>query len=255
MSIYVFLWKNTKVDLQYLHLKIADKLVEQVGTNCKEKYFKFVGHVLDDKFTWGGHVEHICKKLASANYAINSSKHFLPLKVRRNLYYSMFDSHLNFGNLLWGSAENKLLKRIEILQKKCIRNVGLKNFRAHTEPIFKELEILKFTDKLSYCRSVFMHHYKNNKLPISFSGIFTDITNSDNLQTRHNDYNFVNNPAVKSYLEKFPYKQIVSTWNNLNIDLKATAEGDEFKQMLKESYLSSYSCDTQCLGPCYSCNH
>ena len=76
----------------------------------------------------------------------------------------MFDSHLNFWNLLWGSAENKLLKRVEILQKKCIRNVGLKNFRAHTEPIFKQLEILKFTDKLLYCRSVFMHRFKNDKL-------------------------------------------------------------------------------------------
>ena len=167
----------------------------------------------------------------------------------------MFDSHLNFWNLLWGSAENKLLKRVEILQKKCIRNVGLKNFRAHTEPIFKQLEILKFTDKLSYCRSVFMHQFKNDKLPISFSGIFTDIINSDNLQTRHNDYNCVNTPALKSYLERFPYKQIVSTWNNLNIDLKATAEGYEFRQMLKDMYLSSYRCDTQCLGPCYSCNH
>ena len=81
------------------------------------------------------------KKLASANFAIDSSKHFLPLKVRRNLYYSMFDSHLNFRNLL---------KRLEILQKNCIRNVSMEIFRAHTETIFKELEILKFTDKLSY---------------------------------------------------------------------------------------------------------
>ena len=100
-----------------------------------------------------------------------------------------------------------------------------------------------------------MHQLKNDKLPISFSGIFTDKTNSDNPQTRHNDYNFVNTPALKSYLERFPYKQIVSTWNNLNIDLKATAEGYEFRQMLKDMYLSSYRCDTQCLGPCYSCNH
>ena len=148
-----------------------------------------------------------------------------------------------------------MLKRIEILQKKCIRNAGLKNFRAHTEPIFKELEILKFTDKLSFCRSVFMHKYKNDKLPISFSGIFTDIICSDSLQTRHNDYNFVNNPAVKFYLERFPYKLIVTTWNNLNIDLKATAEEFDFRQMLKDMYLSSYSCDTYCLGPCYSCNN
>ena len=130
-----------------------------------------------------------------------------------------------------------------------------KNFRAHTEPIFTQLEILKFTDKLSYCRSVFMHQFKNDKLPISFSGIFTDIINVDNLQTRHNDYNFVNTLALKFYLERFPYKRIVSIWNNLNIDLKATAEDDEFGQMLKCMYLSIYSCDTQCLGPCYSCNH
>ena len=109
-----------------------------------------------------------------------------------------------FGNLLWGSAENELLERIEILQKNSIRNVGLENFRAHTEPIFTQLEILKFTDKLSYCRSVFMHQLKNDKLLISFSGIFTDIINSDNLQTRHNDYNFVNTPALKSFLERFP---------------------------------------------------
>ena len=146
------------------------------------------------------------------------------------------------------------MNKIENLQKRCIRNVGLKNFRAHTEPIFKEMEILKFKDKLAYNRSVFMHQYKNNKLPESFSDIFTDVTNTDDLQTRHNDYNFVNKPAIKSYLEKFPYKQILSNWNSLSIDLKSTADEDAFKQMLKEMYLSNYECDSQCLGPCYSCS-
>ena len=88
-----------------------------VGTNCKEKYFKFVGHVLDDKLTWVGHVEHICKKLASANFAINSSKNFLPLHIRKMIYFSLFDSHLNFGNLLWGCADKKLLGGLKICKK------------------------------------------------------------------------------------------------------------------------------------------
>ena len=48
--------KNAQINLQYLNIKIGDKLVEQVGTNCNEKYFKFVGHVLDDKCTWVGHI-------------------------------------------------------------------------------------------------------------------------------------------------------------------------------------------------------
>ena len=44
--------------------------MEQVGNHCDEKYFKFVGHVLDDKLSWQGHVQHICKKLASANFVV-----------------------------------------------------------------------------------------------------------------------------------------------------------------------------------------
>ena len=142
---------------------------------------------------------------------------------------------------MWGSADKRLLTKIENSQKKCIRNIGLKHFRAHTEPIFKQMEILKFTDKLAYSRSVFMHQYKNNKLPISFSGIFQDIINTDELQTRHNDYNFINKPTIKSFLERFSYKQILSNWNFLSIDLKATADEVAFKEMLKEMFLSNYS--------------
>ena len=251
----VFSEKNTKLNLQYLNLKIGDKIIDQVGTDCKEKHFKFVGHVLDDKFTWAGHVEHICKKLASANYAINFTKNFLPPKIRKNLYYSMFDSHLNFGNLLWGCANKKLLGKIEVLQKRCIRNVALKSYRAHTEPIFKKLEILTFSDKLAFCRSVFIHQFRNNKLPISFSGIFTDITHTDELQTRHNDYNYSNPVSYNKYLEHFPYKQMLLNWNSLNIDLKSTADNEEFQQLLKDNYLSNYSYTIECTSSCFSCGN
>ena len=169
-------------------LKIGDTNIEQIGTKCKEKYFKFVGLVLDDRMSWEGHIEHICKKLASANFGINSSKKFLPLKVRKMLYYSLFDSHLNFGNLLWGCAKQKILRKVEILQKKCIRNVAQKSFLAHTEPLFKELEILNFSDRLSYSRAIFMHKYRNRKLPASFVGIFKDAFDTQGPQNRHNSF-------------------------------------------------------------------
>ena len=215
---------------------------------------KSTGHLLN-KFTWQGHVEHIYKKLASANYAVNSSKHFLPLKVRKTLYYSLFDSHLNFGNLLWGCAANKMLDKVENLQKRCVRNVALAKFKAHTEPIYRKLSILKFHDKLSYCRSVFMNQYRNKKLPESFSDIFTDITNTDDVQTRHNDYNYLNKPAIKRNLERFPLKCMITSWNSLDIDIKSTAEQDDFENLLKEKYLSNYSSESQCVGPCYSCDN
>ena len=113
-----------------------------------------------------------------------------------------------------------------------------------------------------WCYISFLRDWQQNSLWAKFlifrqqifSEKFNDITFTDELQTRHNDYNFVNKPACKSYLEKFPYKQVLSNWNSLDIDLKSTADGDTFKEMLKEMYLSKYSCESQCLGPCYSCS-
>ena len=98
-----------------------------------------------------------------------------------------------------------------------------------------------------------MHQFRNNKLPISFSNTFADIISTDILQTRHNGYNYGNIPAEKTYLEKFPYKKIINDWNFLNIDLKSTAEEIEFHQLLKEKYLSTYSCDVECIRPCIRC--
>ena len=247
------IFSDTTSNIGTHNLYIGNQVVEQVGTNCKEKYFKFVGHVLDDKLSWEGHIEHISKKLASANFGINSSKNFLPPQIRKTLYYSLFDSHLNFGNLLWGCARTKFINKIENLQKRCIRNVALKKFKAHTEPLFKELNILKFKDKLSYCRAKFMHQYRHGKLPTSFSGIFTDTIMTDEIQSRHNDYNYLNLPATKKCLENFPLKQIIFNWNSLSLELKSTAEPLEFGCLLKEKYLSLYSSEMDCIGECFSC--
>ena len=46
---------------------------------------------------------------------------------------------------------------------------------------------------------------------------------------------------------------VVANWNHLNVDLKATADYLEFKSLLKENFLSSYSYETDCYGECYSC--
>ena len=120
----------------------------------------------------------------------------------------------------------------------------------HTEPLFKQLGILNFPDKLSYCRSIFMHKYRHGKLPASFPGMFTETTMTDDIQSRHNDYNYQCLPALRRQLENFPLKKIIFNWNALSLDLKATADFSEFTYLLKESYLTRYSSETECLDNC-----
>ena len=44
----LFSGQNKLNDVGDLILQINEKNIEQVGNNCKDKYFKFVGHDLDE---------------------------------------------------------------------------------------------------------------------------------------------------------------------------------------------------------------
>ena len=147
------------------------------------------------------------------------------------------------------------MKKIENLQKKCIRNIALKSFRSHTEPLFKDLNVLKLSERISFNRSIFMHKYRNINLPKSFLDIFTDASNTNlSHYNRHIDYNYDTQPANKRYLENFPLKQIIFNWNSLSLELKSTADPLEFATMLKRYYLSKYKSEMDCSHDCYTCN-
>jgi hypothetical protein len=60
------------------------------------------------------------------------------------------------------------------------------------------------------------------------------------MENRDNDYNFVINAAIRRNLETFPLRQILYNLNALDTELKATADADEFKLLLKNKLASKY---------------
>ena len=103
---------------QSYNLFIGGDLIARIGENCEEKSFKFLGHHLDEQLSWTHHSNHIYKKLVSANVALSRSKGFLPTQILKSIYQSLFESHLHFGSIVWGSAKQNILNKLEIQQKK-----------------------------------------------------------------------------------------------------------------------------------------
>ena len=58
----------------------------------------------------------------------------------------MFDSHLNYGNLVWFRNTNKI--RLTIFQKKVLTIMHFKPRKFRTSPLFLGLNILKSVDKI-----------------------------------------------------------------------------------------------------------
>ena len=95
---------------------------------------------MDEHLNWKSHVENISNKCSKTIGVLNKIKYFLPLTVKLILYNSLILPHLNYGIMIWGYK----CDRINKLQK--IRIVSLSKYNAHTEPIFKRLQLLKVAD-------------------------------------------------------------------------------------------------------------
>ena len=122
-----------------LRLKIAGSNIEFID------HFNFLGITINKHLNWTKHMDILSAKIAKTVGILNTLKHVLPTNILKMIYNSLILCHLNYGILLWGvhhNANDKLHK----LQKKAIRIITSSNFLAHSEPIFKQLHLLKSYD-------------------------------------------------------------------------------------------------------------
>ena len=70
------------------NLMIGNENIQRIGSNCKDKYFKFVGIRFDEFLNWESQIEHVCKKVSSAIFALRSVKNILLLNISKVVYNS-----------------------------------------------------------------------------------------------------------------------------------------------------------------------
>ena len=105
---------------------------------------------------------------------ISRCSFFLPKSSLRMLYCSLIYPY--FYYCIWASTYKTNLCRLVILQKRIIRiiiNTGKSHFNAHTDPIFKDLGILKYNDIHLFQLGQFMYSCKNSFLPPKFNRKFS----------------------------------------------------------------------------------
>ena len=107
-------------------------------------------------------------------------------------------------------------KKIYNMQKKIVQIINNKSYRSHTDPLFKKCQLLKLEDLYTLQVALFMHDYKYDRLPPSFTDIFQKSTF---LHGRHAN-NFPRYRPRTLFTSNLPRHNFPKTWNDLNPDLK-----------------------------------
>ena len=93
---------------------------------------------------WNSHVQKIANKISRTLGVMNRLKPYMPISAMKLMYDSLILSHLQFGITNWGFEWDRISK----LQKRALRIMTNSGYNAHTEPLFKQLYLLKVKDIL-----------------------------------------------------------------------------------------------------------
>jgi hypothetical protein len=245
------LFNNRNEHVHVGKLFVGGDEIERVGERCKEKHVRFLGILIDENLTFYSHINKLKSKLNSGIYALATCSKIVPLRIRKCIYRSLIESHLRFGSIIYGAADPKLLEPISILQRKAVRAVAQAKYNAHTDPIFREFNFLKFLDIIHLDQTIFINNYSNNKLPTSFHNFLTQIPIHDH-KCRDDYYNFHREALCHQHLKYYPKIQLVRGWNSNSIAIKSESEIVSLKSHFTILKMSNY--EFECTKPnCYIC--
>ena len=102
---------------------------------------------IDGNLNWTQHIHEIAMKLNRVIALLYTIRNHVNRHILRTIHFVIFDTHLNYANLIWGQNLNDV-GIIVILQKKGLRIMNFQSRDSRSNPLFKSNHILKLEDKI-----------------------------------------------------------------------------------------------------------
>lgn len=212
----------------------------------------FLGVNFDETLSWKIHIDKLINTVSKALFVLNKVKRYIPVSALKSLYFALIHSRLSYGTLLWGNSTS--LSRLFKIQKRAIRIITNSNYRAHTDPIFKSLQIMKLADIYKFQLMTVAFDYINGALPNSFNSFFPN-TQLHSAITRQNTNRNLCLPRPRTNFSKMSvYYMIPSHWNSLHNDIKTETNRSKLKRKFKTIVFDNYTDSVNCCDPfCRQC--
>ena len=104
---------------------------------CTSMSIKYLGIKINENFNWKQNIHDIAIKLNRANTLLSIIRNYVNKHSLRIIYFAIFDSHINYVNLIRD-------QKIVILQKKALRIMNFQSRDSHSSPLFRSNHILKY---------------------------------------------------------------------------------------------------------------
>ena len=146
---------------------------------------KYLEVYLDDTLNWSSHLIHLSLQLARYYRMFYHLRKLVYPYILRTLYYSMVQSRVQYGIILWGSTFLSTSRELEVRLNDIVRTMTGRRKFDHVSPLYQNLSLLKLQDICKLELAKFMYQLSFYKLPKIIESAFPKIENIHNHNTRH----------------------------------------------------------------------
>ena len=158
LSIWLFANKSLlnvqKTYFMFFHrakMKMVNPIDATMNNCClnikKTDSLKYLSVIIDHRLNWSQHIAHVKNRVSKGIGIMYRARRYLTKSSLRKLYFSYIYPHLIYCIEIWGISHQSHLRPLLLLQKKIVRIMTFSTYYAHTDPLFKDLNILTI-DKL-----------------------------------------------------------------------------------------------------------
>ena len=211
---------------------LSNKILDSVDSTT------LLGLVIDKLLSFDGHIEKVCKKLASRIAVLRKIRAYLPLNQRLQHYNAIIRPVMSYASTIWGTSNMILLNRILKLQKRAARTIMFADRQAPSVALFNKLSWIPFYEQCKIDKCAIFYKRIHNNLP-SYLGdciILNNVRNSRN--TRYANFNAIC-PRYKRETEGGRTFLVTATrqWNNIPLNLRKVNSLNCFKNILQSNIL------------------
>lgn len=250
--------KKTKFMVFHTHQRKVDYPILKINNNIIERVtrFNFLGLILNSNLNWNDHVDHISKKISKVLGVLYRLKDIYPIAILLNIYNTLIVPHFTYCLIVWGSKVYDG-HSLHLLQKKVLRIISNEDYIAHSEPICKNLRLLKITHMYRFTVWKFYFKLMNNLLPSYFVSLKPTMPLiNEHYEIRQPKYHL---PRIKhEFAEHIISYQLNKLLNEEHVPNLISAKiythsFQGFKLYVKNSIIDLYSENCTVVG-CHSCN-
>ena len=202
----------------------------------KSNSLKFLGLYLDNNLKFDSHVQILANKISRLIGILYKLSHFLPENILKSIYFTMIHPHFTYAIECWFNAPEYLIKTIDILQKKAVRVIKKVDCTAHTEDLFKNLNLLKLHSLFKYKIGLYTHKSLNMS---NFDYVLANYIHS---HINQHDYATRNSSLITlPFYHKTKSKSSIifracCVWNEISGGLQQIQSFKNFRKLYRESF-------------------